>query len=1119
MLHRLSRNCEFKAVSAEQNRQDLVRDAFINGLHSSYIRQRLLENQSLTLDQAQEIARSLESAQMSAEQYSRSVDQTVAATQSLKIPDVDEIADSNQSTSSSRSSFSTSAAVSARKSCWFCGGSLHKRDSCPARNSKCRNCGKLGHWSKVCRSKNLTAAVSDTNNTNLCAVSAAAPACLTASTVPVLINGYKASALIDSASSNSFISSELVRLLRIRVAPSSNTITLAMQTKTVPIKGRCSVNIKVCGKMYKQTFLEVMDDLCCDVILGLDFQQQHKTVSFEFGGSLSILRVNPNGNVYDKVPGSDVCSLAVASLDEPRLFSNLKHPITPIATKSREYSRADKQFIAEETGKLLTEGVIEPSRSPWRAQVVVVKDEFDRRKKRLCVDFSNTINLFTELDAYPLPKIDTMINDLSKFSIFSTFDLKSAYYQVSIPDEDKPYTAFESNGKLYQFKRIPFGVKNGVAAFQRVLDKFVEEESLLNTFVYLDNITVGGKDQSEHDFHVKRFFDAAQRRNLTLNSAKSVLSTHQLSVLGYTVSSGQIRPDDERLRPLIGLPVPTNIKALKRVLGMFAYYAKWIPRFSDRVRNLNSATDFPLCKDAVEAFADLKNCLLNAVLYSPDFSKPFVVECDASDIAVSATLNQDGRPVAFMSRTLNSHERRYPAVEKEATAIIEAVRKWSHFLSCQTFTILTDQRSVAFMLDNTKRSKIKNDKIQSWRLELACFSYQIKYRPGSLNTAADALSRNVCAVSSYFSLEKLHSDLCHPGVVRLLHYVRSKHLPFSTDDVKNVCSNCRICAEIKPRFARIPSGQLVRATRPMERLSVDFKGPLPARTANRYMFVAIDEYSRFPFVVPCQDTSSATVISCLQKVFSFCGYPVYVHSDRGSSFLSREVANFLTMHGVSSSKTTPYHPQGNSQVERYNGIIWKAIKLYLKTKNMPETEWEKALPHVLSCIRQLLSTATNHSPHELFFSFDRRSPLGTSVPSWLLQPGPVFLKQHVRRTKDDPLVQEVELIHTNPSYAHIRYKDGRESSVSIRDLAPCPNLHPTICGERGVNNSSDEAPSPEPVSCGDQMNGEISTQPDSQVHDEGIIENNKSEVNPSEGCSTQIRRSSRVRREPRRYGW
>ena len=266
----------------------------------------------------------------------------------------------------------------------------------------------------------------------------------------------------------------------------------------------------------------------------------------------------------------------------------------------------------------------------------------------------------------------------NKYKYFSTFDLKSAYHQIPIKEEDRPFTAFEANGKLYQYKRIPFGVTNGVAAFQRIVDKIVEQEKLTQTFPYLDNITIiAGHTKEEHDCNVEKFLAAVKRRKLTLNENKSVLSVQCINILGYQVSRGSIKPDPDRLKPLQEMACPTTKFGLQRVLGMFAYYSKWIPNYSDIAQPLYKSDKFPLEEAAIDSFNKLKELLTIATLAHIDESQPFVVECDASDISLSATLNQGGRPVAFMSRTFTGSEKYYAPVENEATAIIEAVHKWA----------------------------------------------------------------------------------------------------------------------------------------------------------------------------------------------------------------------------------------------------------------------------------------------------------------------------------------------------------------------------------------------------------------------------------------------------------
>ena len=164
------------------------------------------------------------------------------------------------------------------------------------------------------------------------------------------------------------------------------------------------------------------------------------------------------------------------------------------------------------------------------------------------------------------------------------------------------------------------------------------------------------------------------------------------------------------------------------------------------------------------------------------------------------------------------------------------------------------------MLDSWKCTKIKNNKIQGWCLELASFSYTITYRPGKDNVGPDALTRAFCAsaTSTPNKISEIHDQLCHPGVTRLLDFVRITNLPHSTDDVKRLCASCKVCSELKPQFYRAETGNLIKSTQPMERLSIDFKGPLKSTSRNTYMLAVVDEYSRLHLHVHVQ-------IRCLRQ--------------------------------------------------------------------------------------------------------------------------------------------------------------------------------------------------------------------------------------------------------------
>lgn len=1006
-LKLLSRDCNFQSVTLEEHRDSFIRDSFISGLASQNIRQRLLENATLTLEKAVNKARSLESAQKQAELYNASEDfiplnavtsknDRVTKHEVLK-PNLAEEEDSTLAASQS--------------ACYFCGRARHPRKFCPAKDAVCHKCSKKGHFSKVCRSNPSHSSAS---------ITASIPS-LSKAMIKIKINSHEVDALIDTGSSESFINQNVTKRLNIKIFPGGGKVSLASTSFYSQIKGYCIINLEFLGNNHDSTKLSVLQNLCADAIIGHDILKQYSQINLSFGGSK---------------PPISICALTPAKVPLPTLFGNLNKDCKPIATKSRKHSQADKAFIQDEVQRLLKEGIIEESKSPWRAQALVVTSE--NHKKRMVIDYSQTINRFTLLDAYPLPNIEELVSEVSKFSFFSTVDLKSAYHQIPIKEEEKQFTAFEASGSLYQFCRIPFGVTNGVASFQRVIDKIISDEQLQGVFAYLDDVTICGKDQMEHDKNLKSFFSAVEKYGLTLNKDKSYFSQTSICLLGYTIENKTIRPNPDRLKPLLSFPEPNNLSSLRRVVGMFAHYSRFVPKFSEKIKTLSNCKTFPLPPEVHSVFQALKEEIAKSLVTSINETVPFEVETDASEFAIAATLSQSGRPVAFFSRTLSSSECRHSSVEKEAYAIVEALKKWRHYLIGRHFRLITDQKSVAFMFNNKHSSKIKNEKILRWRLELASFSYDIVYRKGAENVVADSFSR-ICSAANLNNLHAIHKDLCHPGITRMTHWVRCNNLPYSVEDIRKMTTSCEVCAEIKPRFYKGKNGRLIKATSPFERLSIDFKGPLPSASRNHYILTVVDEFSRFPFAYACPDMTSSTVIKHLSELFSVFGQPSYIHSDRGPSFASQELKTFLQSKGIATSHSTPYYPQGNGQVESYNGIIWKSIMLNLRTKKLDVKHWEQSLPQAMNSIRSLLCTSTNTTPHERMFNHPRKTGLSVALPEWLTIPGPVFLKKHVRNNKYGPLVEEVQLVESNPNYATIQFKDGRHSTVSLKHLAPKGN--------------------------------------------------------------------------------
>ena len=261
---------------------------------------------------------------------------------------------------------------------------------------------------------------------------------------------------------------------------------------------------------------KVTQSLVTPVIIGNDVLAEHEVVEFRPGGTRDKLTFCASYRL---------CASTVfptMSIDPPVSFSDrLWAGKSAIVTKSRRCAPENTRFMREEVARLLHSGIVEESCSPWRAQAFVVSGH----KKRMVVDYSQTINLYTEVDAYPFPDIDLILKAADN-SVFSKLDLKSAYHQIPLRIEDRPMTKFEVDGKLYQFTRLPFGVTNAVPAFQRIMDSFVDKHALERTHSYLDDVIIGGRDKEVHDRNLTRSFQQLNLCNSPSTSTK-VFSCHK----------------------------------------------------------------------------------------------------------------------------------------------------------------------------------------------------------------------------------------------------------------------------------------------------------------------------------------------------------------------------------------------------------------------------------------------------------------------------------------------------------------------------------------------------------------------------------------------------------------
>ncbi|CAF3826812.1 unnamed protein product, partial [Rotaria sp. Silwood1] len=428
------------------------------------------------------------------------------------------------------------------------------------------------------------------------------------------------------------------------------------------------------------------------------------------------------------------------------------HP--PIYTSPYRVSYKDEQIQREEIDRLLKQGIIEESKSPWSSPIVLV------RKKdgsvRFCIDFRKLNNITTK-DAFPIPRIDDIFDHLSQAEYYTTIDFKSGYFQVGLDPKDRPKTAFSTRDQHYQFTVLPQGVTNGPPAFQRIVSQILGPTRWQYSLAYLDDVIIYSPTFDQHLTHLDDILNRLNDANFRLNVNKCQIAKTSIDYLGHHIERSNIRPNADNIRALLETPQPTTAREAFRFVKAAEYYRKFIPGFSTIAQPLHKyapttkeqrsqksqSTPIILSDEELHAFNELKQILTNdLVLRIPDQNLPFKIQTDASKIGIGAVLMQThpngDLPLAYLSKKFTTTQMNWPATEQECYAIIYAIEKWHKYLDGRSFTIETDHKPL--LPFNLKQQL--NSKCERWRLKLQQYQFTIRYIKGKHNTVADYLSRS-----------------------------------------------------------------------------------------------------------------------------------------------------------------------------------------------------------------------------------------------------------------------------------------------------------------------------------------------------------------------------------------
>lgn len=363
----------------------------------------------------------------------------------------------------------------------------------------------------------------------------------------------------------------------------------------------------------------------------------------------------------------------------------------PIYQKLYLLPYSQRKEISEQIKQLEQNDIIRHSDSPWNAPLLVVPKKTDATEKKkyiIVVDFRKLNNL-TIGDAFLMPDITSILDQLGKAKYFSCLDLASGYHQIPIHPKDMEKTAFSTSEGHYEFKRMCFGLKGAPATFQRLMNRVLSGINGSRAFVYLDDIIVVRTTMEEHVNRLREVFNRLREFNLQLQPPKCEFLRNEVNYLGHVITENGVKPDPKKIECLVNYPVPKNPKEIKSFLGLIGYYRKCIKEFSKMAKPLTNLLKqnqpfiwSDICQDS---FLFFRNILTNEpLLQYPDFNQPYNITTDASNYAIGAVLSQgkicSDLPIAYPSRTFNKAETNYKTTEKELLAILCSVKQFRQYV-------------------------------------------------------------------------------------------------------------------------------------------------------------------------------------------------------------------------------------------------------------------------------------------------------------------------------------------------------------------------------------------------------------------------------------------------------
>ena len=524
--------------------------------------------------------------------------------------------------------------------------------------------------------------------------------------IAVTLGSVSLVALLDSGSTHNFISAAAAHQSGIPIQRRPRLTAMVANGERITCAGVLrNAPLHVKGELYPAD-LFVMPLAGYDVVLGtrwlgalgpivwnlanrrMTFQRQGRSISWTGTPSPKepALRATNGTDALLEALLASFGGLFAAPMGLPPKRAHdhrilLKPDASPVAVRPYRYPAAHKDELERQCNAMIDQGIVRRSDSPFSSPVLLVKKPDG--SWRFCVDY-RALNALTIKDAFPIPVVEELLDELHGAKFFTKLDLRSGYHQVRMRPEDVHKTAFRTHDGLYEFLVMAFGLCNAPATFQALMNDVLRPFLRRFVLVFFDDILIYSSTWADHLRHLRAVLDELQRHQLFIKRSKCSFGATSVAYLGHIISAAGVAMDPAKVAAIHDWPPPRTVRAVRGFLGLTGYYRRFVHNYGTVAAPLTALLKkdgFVWDDAAMAAFTALKAAVSSApVLAMPDFGKRFVVECDASSTGFGGVLVQEGHPVAFFSRPIAPRHRDLAAYERELIGLVQAIRHWRPYL-------------------------------------------------------------------------------------------------------------------------------------------------------------------------------------------------------------------------------------------------------------------------------------------------------------------------------------------------------------------------------------------------------------------------------------------------------